>query len=83
MKIQVLGSGCPTCKKMHDLVQAAAKEMELKDKIEYLGGPDGLTKIVELGAMSSPVVTVDDKIVLTGFTPDMEKIKQALTVTDK
>lgn len=83
MKIQVLGSGCPTCKKMHDLVQTAAKEMELKDKIEYLGGPEGLTKIVELGAMGSPVVTVDGKIVLAGFTPDMEKIKQALTVTDK
>lgn len=83
MKIQVLGSGCPTCKKMHDLVQAAAKDMKLEEKVEYLGGPEGLTKIVELGAMSSPVVTIDGKIVLAGFTPDMEKIKQALTVTDK
>ncbi|MDY0179378.1 MAG: thioredoxin family protein, partial [Synergistaceae bacterium] len=29
MKIQVLGTGCPKCKKMAELAEAAAKELGL------------------------------------------------------
>ena len=55
---------------------------QLDDKsieLEYLTGVEGTTKIIELGAMSSPVLAVDNKIALIGFTPDVDKIKSALT----
>lgn len=83
MKIQVLGSGCPTCKKLHEIVDKAVVEMKLDDKVEYLTGPEGIQKIVELGAMSSPVLTVNDEIVMVGFTPDLEKIKSIILKTGK
>ncbi len=75
MKIQVLGSGCPTCKKLHEVVLKAAKELNLEKQVEYLSGSEGITKIMELGAMSSPVLTINNKIVMTGFNGDIEKIK--------
>jgi len=75
MKIQVLGSGCPTCAKLNEAVTKAVEEMGVKEKVEYLTGSEGTQKIIELGVMSSPVLAVDGKVVMTGFTPDIEKIK--------
>ena len=75
MKIQVLGSGCPTCKKLHLLTQQAVVEIGIKDKVEYI---TDIAKIVEMGIMQSPVLAVDGKPVMIGFTPDIEKIKKLL-----
>ena len=78
MKIQVLGSGCPTCKKLNDLTIQAVKELGLSDNVEYLTGDKGTGKIIEMGIMSSPVLVVNDKPVMVGFTPDIEKIKSLI-----
>ncbi len=75
MKIQVLGSGCPTCKKLYEITQKAVDEMGMKEKVEYI---TDISKIVEMGIMQSPVLAVDGKPVMTGFTPDLEKIKSLL-----
>ena len=76
MKIQVLGSGCPTCQKLYGITQKAVSEMGLKEKVEYLSGTEGMQALIEIGSMSSPVLAVDGKIAMTGFTPDIEKIKK-------
>jgi small redox-active disulfide protein 2 len=75
MKIQVLGSGCPTCKKLYELTKQAAEEVGLETKVEYI---TDVSKIIEMGVMSSPVLAIDDKPVLLGFLPDIEKIKSIL-----
>lgn len=80
MKIQVLGSGCTTCKNLYEITQKAIKEMKLDTEVEYVTGNEGIQKIVELGAMSSPVLVVNDKIAMTGFSPDIEKIKEKIKV---
>jgi len=79
MKIQVLGSGCATCKKLHEITQKAATEMGIKENVEYLTGPAGTQAIIEMGVMQSPVLAVNGEPVMTGFTPDIEKIKKAIT----
>jgi len=78
MKIQVLGSGCPTCKKLNEITIQAVKELGLSDNVEYLTGNEGTSKIIELGIMSSPVLVVNDKPVMVGFTPDIEKVKSLI-----
>jgi len=75
MKIQVLGSGCPTCKKLYELTKQAAAEVGLETKVEYI---TDISKIIEMGVMSSPVLAIDGKPVLLGFLPDIEKIKSIL-----
>ena len=76
MKIQVLGSGCPTCKKLYELTQEAVKQLNLDEKVEYI---TDVSKIIEMGVMSSPVLAIDGKPALVGFLPDIEKIKSLLT----
>jgi small redox-active disulfide protein 2 len=77
MKIQVLGSGCPTCKKLFEITKQAVKELNLTDEVEY---STDVSKIIEMGVMSSPVLAVDGKPMMVGFSPDIEKIKAAITL---
>ena len=78
MKIQVLGSGCPTCKNLYELTKKAVEELGLNEKVEYLTGEEGIQKIVEMGVMQSPVLAIDGKPVMIGFFPDVEEIKKLI-----
>ena len=75
MKIQVLGSGCSTCKKLHEMTEKAVSELNLNEKVEYI---TDVSKIVEMGVMSSPVLVINGKPVMVGFLPDMERIKSLI-----
>jgi len=77
MQIQVLGSGCPTCKKLYEITQKVVKELNLSDEVEYC---TDVSKIIEMGVMTSPVLAVNGKPVMVGFTPDIEKIKATITL---
>lgn len=75
MIIQVLGSGCPTCKKLYDLTTQAVKELQLSAAVEYI---TDVQKIVDIGIMRSPVLAIDNQPILAGTVPDVEKIKQVI-----
>lgn len=76
MTIQVLGSGCPSCKKLFELTKQAISELKLNGSVEYI---TDMSKIVEMGVMSSPVLAVNGKPVMVGLVPDVEKIKHVLS----
>jgi len=75
MSIEVIGSGCAKCKKLHELTKAAAAELGLQTEIVY---STAIEKIVTMGVMSSPVLTVNGKPVLVGSVPDVQIIKKIL-----
>lgn len=75
MKIQVLGSGCSKCKKLFELTKEAVKQIGLKEEVEYI---TDVSKIIDMGVMSSPVLAIDGKAAIVGFVPDVEKIKGLL-----
>lgn len=76
MNIQVLGSGCPSCKKLYELTKKAVKELEIETEVEYI---TDITKIVELGVMTSPVLAINGKPVLKGSIPDVDELKSILS----
>lgn len=76
MIIQVLGSGCPTCKKLFEQAKQAVLELKLDIEVEY---SNDIQKIIELGAMSSPVLAINNKIALSGQVPGVERIKEIIT----
>lgn len=80
MKIQVLGSGCPTCKKLFEMTKQAVRELNLEVEIEYI---TDIQKILEMRVMSSPVLAIDGKSILVGQVPDMEKLKQLISSSAK
>jgi small redox-active disulfide protein 2 len=75
MKIQVIGSGCNNCKRLHELTKEVVTEHGLKAEVEY---STDITKIIAMGIMQSPVLAVDGKAVMVGFSPDKEKIRKAI-----
>lgn len=75
MKIQVLGSGCATCKKLFELTKSAAAELKLNTEVEYI---TDVQRIVQMGLMSSPVLAVNDKPILVGRVPEEAKIKELI-----
>ena len=56
----------------------AASELGIKDEVEYISGQEGIQKIIEFGIMQSPVLVIDGKPVMVGFTPDIEEIKKII-----
>ena len=76
MKIQVLGSGCPTCKQLFEQTKEAVLSLGLKAEVEYF---TDISKIIELGIMSSPVLVVDGKPVMVGAPGSTDKIKSLLS----
>ena len=78
MKIQVLGSGCPTCKKLYEITKQAVEKAGLKEEVEYLTGQEGLQKMIDMGVMSSPALAINGKSAMTGFVDDVEKIKKLI-----
>jgi small redox-active disulfide protein 2 len=80
MTIQVLGSGCPNCKKLFEQTKQAVSELKLDAEVEY---SNDIEKIMALGAMSSPVLAIDNKIALAGQVPGVEKIKEIITNCNK
>lgn len=58
MKISVLGSGCATCKRLHETVEYIVKKENINAEVEY---SDDIRRIVELGLMRSPVLVVGGK----------------------
>jgi len=75
MKIQVLGSGCPTCKNLYEITKTAVSESGIKTDVEYI---TDIQKLVEMGVMQSPVLAIDGKPVFVGFVPNIGKIKDAI-----
>jgi small redox-active disulfide protein 2 len=75
MKIQVFGSGCENCKKLHKLTEKAVFELGIKSEVEYV---TDIVKMMEMGFITSPVLAVEGEAVITGFVPDLDKIKDAI-----
>ena len=80
MQIQVLGSGCKTCKNLFELTQKALAELSMDDEVEYI---TDISKIIEMGIMTSPVLAIDGKAVMERSTNNIEKIKDIILSQNK
>lgn len=76
VKIEVIGSGCKKCKALFELTKEVAIELNINDTVLY---STDINKIVAMGVMSSPVLTIDDKPVLIGILPDKNKLKDIMS----
>ena len=75
MKIQVLGSGCPSCKNLFDVVNNIIEENKIEAEVEYV---TDITRIVEVGVMSSPVLIIDDEIIFAGTVPAHKELEEII-----
>ena len=76
MKIQVLGPGCPKCKKLAENAEAAAKALGVDYQLEKV---TDIAQILSFGVMMTPALVVDGKVKMVGKVPSPEDIKALLT----
>ncbi len=74
-KIQILGTGCPKCKKLAENAEAAAKAAGIEYELEKVTDMD---MIVQMGVMITPALAVDGEIKVSGRVPDADAIKEML-----
>ena len=74
-KLQILGTGCPKCKKLAENVEAAAKEMGIEYEIEKV---TDINEIMNFGVMMTPALAVDGEVKSAGKVPSVEEIKVLL-----
>lgn len=61
--IKVLGAGCKSCHQMYENTKQAVQNSGLNIEVEYITDMD---KVMQYGAMSMPVLVVNEKIVSVG-----------------
>jgi len=74
-RIQVLGTGCPKCKKLAENAEAAAKALGLEYEIQKVTDINAITR---MGVMMTPALAVDGVVKVAGKVPDPDAIKAML-----
>jgi len=73
MKIEVLGMGCPKCRKLYENVRVATKELNLQADIVKV---EDIQKITEYAVLATPALVVDGEVKAAGRIPSPEEIKK-------
>ncbi|MEW6015340.1 MAG: thioredoxin family protein [Candidatus Zixiibacteriota bacterium] len=74
-KIQILGTGCPKCKKLAEETEKAAKELGLEYSLEKV---TDIQEIMKFGVMMTPALAVDGTVKLSGKVPSIDEIKKLI-----
>ena len=80
MKIQVLGTGCPKCRKAFENAEQAIKELGMSAELEKV---EGLKDIMSFGVMVTPAVAIDGEVQVSGKIPSVEDIKAYIAAKER
>ena len=73
--LQILGPGCPKCKKLAENTEAAARSLGIPYRLEKV---TDITKIMAFGVMMIPALAVDGVVKVSGKIPPPEEIEKML-----
>lgn len=79
MKIEILGTGCPKCKKLYEHAQAAVKEL-VRGDIEVVK-IENIMDITARGVMMTPALSVDGEVKCAGKIPSPKEISEWIKAT--
>ena len=75
-KIQILGTGCPKCKKLAENAETAAKELGIEYELEKV---TQINDIMKMGVMITPALAIDGDVKVVGKVSSPNDIKAMLT----
>jgi len=75
MKIQILGSGCPKCRKTESNAREAVKNLEIDADIEKV---TDINKIIDFGVAVTPALSIDGDVKFSGKIPSVKEIEKVL-----
>jgi len=74
-KIQILGTGCPKCKKLAENAEAATKALGIEYEIEKV---TDINEIMKFGVMMTPALAVDGQVKIVGKVPSPQDIEKMI-----
>jgi len=75
MKIEILGTGCPKCKKLTQNVEEAVKDLNVDAEVVKV---TDINDITNYGVMMTPALVVDGEVKSSGKVAGKEEIKGIL-----
>ena len=75
-KIQILGTGCPKCKKLAENAAAAVEASGAECEIEKV---TQINDIMAFGVMMTPAIAIDGEVKVVGKVASVDEIKQMLS----
>ena len=75
MKIEILGMGCPRCKKTAENTEQALKELAIEANVIKV---EKLSEISKYGVVLTPAFVVDGELKVFGRIPSVEEVKRLL-----
>ena len=76
MKIQILGTGCPKCKKAYENAEQAVRDLGVTADLEKV---ESIKDIMSFDVMVTPAVAIDGKVKVSGKVPSVDDIKAYIT----
>jgi small redox-active disulfide protein 2 len=74
-KIQILGTGCPKCKKLAEHAEAAARELGIEYQLVKV---TDINEIMSFGIMMTPGLAIDGEVKSAGKVTSVKDIKAML-----
>lgn len=74
-KIQILGTGCPKCKKLAENAEVAAKDLGIEYSLEKV---TEISEIMKFGVMMTPALAIDGQVKSVGKVISPDEIKKML-----
>jgi small redox-active disulfide protein 2 len=74
-RIQILGTGCPKCKKLTENAETAARELGIEFELVKV---DDINDIMDFGVMMTPALAVDGEVKVVGKVASVEEIKKII-----
>ncbi|TFG91322.1 MAG: thioredoxin family protein [Candidatus Atribacteria bacterium] len=71
MKIEILGTGCPKCKKLNQLAEEAINELGVSAEIIKV---TDINKMIDYGVMVTPALVIDGEVKVAGKIPGKQEI---------
>jgi small redox-active disulfide protein 2 len=75
-RIQILGTGCPKCKKLAENAEAAAKALGIEYELVKV---TNISEIMKFGVMMTPALAVDGEVKVAGKVPSVDEVKPLLS----
>ena len=76
MKVQILGTGCPKCKKLTENAEAACRHLGVDAEVEKI---TDINEITSYGVLMTPALAVDGEVKSVGKVLSVEEIKELVS----
>ena len=75
MKIAIVGSGCPKCRQMAEVVRKAVAHSGVDAEIYKV---EDIREIMKWKVMATPALVIDDEVKISGRVPTVEEVTSLL-----